>query len=249
MKRNRGRGQFDDARMPFTGHLGELRSRLIKSCLVVMAAFLVCFAFAEVIFSILTAPLLRMQTPGLTLIGTALPEAFFTKIKVAFIASVFLSFPVLLWQGWQFIAPGLYQQEKRYARQFVLFGTLFFLLGAWFCYEVIFQVGYGFFLKRYQAIDVRPAIRIGEYLSFSSKLLLAFGVTFELPVFAYFLTRIGLIDHLFLIHQFRYAILLIFLLAAILTPPDIVSQILLSLPLTLLYGISIAVAYVARLKK
>lgn len=234
--------------MPFTSHLGELRSCLIRSCLAVLVAFLGCFAFAETLFSVLTAPLLRLQTPGLTLIGTGVPEAFFTKIKVAFIASVFLSLPVILWQAWRFIAPGLYEHEKRYARNFVFFGTLFFLLGAWFCYEVIFQVGYSYFLRRYQAMNIRPAIRIGEYLSFSSKLLLAFGVIFELPVFAYFLTRIGLIDHLFLIHQFRYAILFIFFLAAILTPPDIVSQVLLALPLTLLYAISIGVAYFARLK-
>jgi len=142
----------------------------------------------------------------------------------------------------------LYEHEKRYARRFVLFGTLFFLLGAWFCYEVIFKVGYGFLLRRYQAIDVRPAIRIGEYLSFSSNLLLAFGVIFELPVLAFFLTRIGLIDHRFLIRQFRYAILLIFLVAAILTPPEILSQILLALPLTLLYGVSILVSYLAGTK-
>jgi sec-independent protein translocase protein TatC len=234
--------------MPFTSHLGELRSCLIRSCLAVLAAFLACFAFAETLFSVLTAPLLRLQTPGLTLIGTGVPEAFFTKIKVAFIASVFLSLPVILWQAWRFIAPGLYEHEKRYARNFVFFGTLFFLLGAWFCYEVIFQVGYSYFLRRYQAMNIRPAIRIGEYLSFSSKLLLAFGVIFELPVFAYFLTRIGLIDHLFLIHQFRYAILFIFFLAAVLTPPDIVSQVLLALPLTFLYAISIGVAYFARQK-
>lgn len=234
--------------MPFTTHLEELRSRLIKSLLAVAAAFFVCYALAETIFSVLTAPLLKLKVPDLTLIGTGVPEAFFTKIKVAFIASVFLSLPVILWQTWQFIAPGLYEHEKRYARTFVLFGTLFFLLGAWFCYEVIFRVGYGLFLSRYRDIDVRPAIRIGEYLSFSSRLLLAFGVIFELPVFAYFLSRIGLIDHRFLIRQFRSAIVLIFLLAAILTPPDLVSQVLLALPLTLLYGVSIGVAYVARQK-
>lgn len=232
--------------MPFTAHLEELRSCLIKTSLAVMVAFLGCFAFAENILSILTTPLLRIQTPGLTLIGTAVQEAFFTKIKVAFVASVLLSLPVILWQAWKFIAPGLYQHEKSYARGFVLFGTLFSFLGAWFCYEVIFRVGFSFFLERYQAIDVRPAIRIGEYLSFASKLLLAFGITFELPVVAYFLTRIGLIDHRFLIRQFRYTILLIFILAAILTPPDIVSQLLLALPLIILYGISIGVAYFVR---
>ena len=234
--------------MPLTGHLQELRSCLVKSCAAVAVGFGVCYAYVENLFFYLTSPLLRIQSPGLTLIGTAVPEAFFTKMKVAFIAGLFVALPVILWQTWRFVAPGLYEHEKRHARNFVFFGTLFFLLGAWFCYEVIFQLGFGFLLRRYEAIQVRPAIRVGEYLSFASELLLAFGITFELPVVAYFLTRIGLIDHTFLIRQFRYAIILILLLAAILTPPDIVSQILLALPLTLLYGVSIGVAYFARRK-
>ena len=234
--------------MPLTGHLQELRSCLVKSCAAVAVGFGVCYAYVENLFFYLTSPLLRIQSPGLTLIGTAVPEAFFTKMKVAFIAGLFIALPVILWQTWRFVAPGLYEHEKRHARNFVFFGTLFFLLGAWFCYEVIFQLGFGFLLRRYEAIQVRPAIRVGEYLSFASELLLAFGITFELPVVAYFLTRIGLIDHTFLIRQFRYAIILILLLAAILTPPDIISQILLALPLTLLYGVSIGVAYFARRK-
>jgi len=235
--------------MPFTAHLEELRSRLIKSIITILAAFAVCFAFAEEIFAFLTAPLLRLQASGLTLIGTGVPEAFFTKMKVGLIAAVFLAFPIILRESWQFIAPGLYEHEKRYARSFVFFGTVLFLLGAAFCYTVVFQIGFGLLLKRYQALGVRPAIRIGEYLSFASRLLLAFGVTFELPVVAYFLTRVGLLDHRILIHQFRYAVLLIFLLAAILTPPDLISQILLALPLTALYGVSIGVAYLARAKE
>ncbi len=232
--------------MPLTSHLEELRSCLVKCAVVVAVAFVITFSFAEIIFSFLTAPLLRLEAEGLSLIGTGLPEAFFVKIKVAFIASLFLSLPIILWQTWRFVAPGLYDREKRYARGFVFFGTLFFLLGAGFCYEVIFTVGYGFLLGTYETMEVQPAIRIGEYLSFSSKLLLAFGVVFEMPVFAFFLARIGLIDHRFLMRQFRYAIVVIFCLAAILTPPDIISQVLLALPLTVLYGVSVAVAYVAR---
>lgn len=234
--------------MPFTAHLEELRSRLIRSLLAVVAAFSLSFTFAERIFAILTAPLLRLQAPGLSLIGTGVPEAFFTKIKVAVIAALFLAFPVILWESWQFVAPGLYEHERRYARSFVFFGTLLFLIGAYFCYAVVFEAGYGFFLKRYEALGVRPAIRVGEYLSFASQLLLAFGVIFELPVAAFFLTRIGILDHRFLIHQFRYAVIFLFILAAILTPPDIVSQILLAVPLILLYGVSILVAYLARQK-
>jgi len=234
--------------MPLSGHLGELRSCLVKSLLAVAAAFALCFAYVEAIFFFLADPLLRLQIPGLTLIGTGVPEAFFTKLKVAFIAALFLAYPVILRQSWKFIAPGLYEHERRHARRFVLFGTLFFLLGAWFCYAVVFSAGFGFFLGRYQAIQIRPAIRIGEYLSFSANLLLAFGIIFELPVLSYFLTRVGLIHHRMLIGQFRYALILIFLLAAVLTPPDIVAQILLALPLLLLYGVSIAVSYLARVK-
>lgn len=231
--------------MPLTGHLAELRSRLIKVVLAVAVAFLISYVFVEQLFALLTAPLLEVQIPGLTLIGTAVTEVFFTQIKVSFIAAVFLALPAILWQLWQFTAPGLYEHEKGYARRFVFWGTFFFLLGAWFCYEAVFRAGFAFLLRRYQAIDIRPAIRLAEYLSFSSRLLLAFGVMFELPVVAYFLARVGLIDHRTLIRHFRYALVLIFVLAAILTPPDIVSQILLAAPLLFLYGVSIGVAYLA----
>jgi sec-independent protein translocase protein TatC len=235
--------------MPFTGHLQELRSCLIKSLLAVAVGFAVCYAYVERLFFFLTRPLTSIDTPGLTLIGTAVIEAFFTKMKVAFVAGLILALPVVLWQIWRFVAPGLYDHEKRYAKSFVLFGTLFFLLGAWFCYSVVFQLGFAFLLRRYEAIRVRPAIRVGEYLSFASKLVLALGVAFELPVVSFFLTRIGLIDHRFLIRQFRYAVVAMFILAAVLTPPDIISQVLLAVPLTLLYGVSIGVAYFAGRKR
>jgi sec-independent protein translocase protein TatC len=248
VKENSSSGYSEEARMPLTGHLQELRSCLVKSLLAMAAGFAVCYAEVENIFFFLTSPLTRNKTPGLSLIGTAVVEAFFTKMKVAFIAGLICALPVVLWQVWRFVAPGLYEHEKRYARSFVFFGTLFFLLGAWFCYAVIFQLGFELLLRRYEAIQVRPAIRVGEYLSFASELIFAFGIMFQLPVVAYFLTRIGLIDHKFLLRQFRYAVIVIAILAAILTPPDIVSQILLALPLTLLYGVSIGVAYIARKK-
>ena len=234
--------------MPFTGHLQELRSCLVKSLLAVAGGFVVCYANVEQLFFFLTGPLTRIKSPGLSLIGTGVVEAFYTKMKVSFFAGLFLALPVVLWQLWRFVAPGLYEHERRYARSFVFFGTLFFLLGAWFCYSVIFQLGFGFLLRRYEAIQVRPAIRVGEYLSFASEMVFAFGIMFELPVVAFFLTRIGLIDHAFLIRQFRYAIVAIFILSAVLTPPDTVSQVLLALPLTLLYGVSIGVSYFAKAK-
>jgi sec-independent protein translocase protein TatC len=234
--------------MPFTSHLAELRSRLVKCVLAVAVAFIACFGFADDIFAVLTAPLRRLNIRGLQLIGTAVTEAFFTKMKVSFIAAVMLASPVLLWQAWQFIAPGLYDHEKRYTRSFVFFGSFFFIVGASFCYAVVIQQGLAFLLHRYEAIDIQPLLQVGDYLSLVSRLVLAFGVMFELPVLAFFLARVGLIDHRFLIRHSRYAIVAIALFAAVLTPPDLISQVLLMVPLTLLYGISIAVAYVARFR-
>lgn len=232
--------------MPFTSHLAELRNRLIKSTLAVGIAFSACYSFVDQIFALLAAPLRRLQIPGLMLIGTAVTEAFFTKMKISFIAAVIVASPVLLWQAWQFIAPGLYEHEKRYSRSFVLFGSFFFIGGAVFCYEIVIQQGLSFLLHRYEAINIQPMLQVGEYLSLVSRMVLAFGVMFELPVLTFFLARVGLIDHRFLLRQYRYAIIVIALLAAVLTPPDLVSQILFMVPLSLLYLISIAVAYLAR---
>jgi sec-independent protein translocase protein TatC len=242
---SQGKGQAADVQMPFTSHLAELRSRLIKSCTAVGLAFFACFAIAEQIFAILAAPLRRVQVRGLTLIGVSVTEAFFTKMKVSFVAAIIVALPVLLWQAWQFVAPGLYEHEKRYTRSFVSFGSLFFLCGAAFCYYGVLQLGLGFLLRRYEAIDVQPLIQVSDYLSLISRLVLAFGVMFQLPVVAYFLARVGLIDHRFLIRHIRYGVIGIAVLAAVLTPPDVVSQALLMIPLALLYGISIGVAYLA----
>jgi sec-independent protein translocase protein TatC len=239
---------MSDVQMPFTAHLAELRSRLIKSTLAVAVAFFACFAVVDEIFTVLAAPLRRLQIRGLMLIGTAVTEAFFTKMKVSFVAAVMLALPVLLWQAWQFIAPGLYEHEKRYTRSFVFFGSFFFIAGASFCYAIVIQEGLDFLLHRYEVIDIQPLLQVGDYLSLVSRLVLAFGVMFELPVLAFFLARVGLIDHRFLIRHSRYAIVAIALFAAVLTPPDLISQVLLMVPLTLLYILSIGVAYAARFR-
>jgi sec-independent protein translocase protein TatC len=235
-----------DVEMPLTEHLEELRWRLAVSLLAIGIGFAISYAYSEQLFAILRAPL-DAAAGGLPVkvIGTGVAEAFFTKLKVAFVAGIFLAIPAVLYQAWQFIAPGLHEHEKRYVVPFVGFGTFFFVAGAWFCYALVFQVGYAFFLQQYATIGIEPTIRISEYLSFSSRLLLAFGVTFELPVVAFFLARIGMIDHQSLIRPWRYAIIVIVILAAILTPgPDIASQLLLAGPLMLLYVVSIGVAYV-----
>ncbi|MBI3767502.1 MAG: twin-arginine translocase subunit TatC [Deltaproteobacteria bacterium] len=233
-----------DATMPLTAHLEELRWRLIKAIAAVAVAFAVCYGFSEQVFALLTRPLVGAGDEHLLLIGTGVTEAFFTRLKVTLIAAIFASSPVLFYQAWGFVAPGLYTNERRTALPFVLAGTFFFVSGAWFCYVVVFPVGYAFFLEEYRTIGVAPTIRISEYLSFASRMLLAFGVTFELPVVTFFLARIGLVTHRMLISWFRYAIVVIFIVAAVLTPgPDAASQFLMATPLVVLYIISIGVAY------
>lgn len=231
--------------MPLTEHLEELRWRVVKSILAVGVGFGISYLYADLLFAILTAPIQTAEVnEDISMIGTGIAEAFFTKLKVSFIAGVFLASPVLLYQAWRFVSPGLHGNEKIYVIPFVLFGTFFFFAGAIFCYFTVFNVGYRFFLEQYETIGIEPALRISEYLSFSSRLLLAFGITFELPVVAFFLARVGLIDHHTLIRPWRYAILVIIILAAILTPgPDVASQMLLAIPLIFLYGVSIIVAY------
>jgi sec-independent protein translocase protein TatC len=240
--------QLDNVQMPFTSHLDELRSRLMRSALAVGIAFLFCFYFADQIFFALAEPIRRLRIPDLTLIGTAVTEAFFTKMKISFFAAIIVALPVLLWEGWQFVAPGLYEHEKRYTRSFVFFGSFFFLAGVAFCYGVVLQKGLAFLLKRYQVLQIQPAIQIGDYLSLVTRLVLAFGLMFQLPVLTFFLARVGLIDHRLLIHYFGYAVIGMAIVSAILTPPDVISQILLMIPLTLLYAVSIGVAYAARQK-
>jgi len=234
-----------DVEMPLTAHLEELRWRLIKGLLAIVVGFAVAYGFADRLFALLIRPLtLAASDKGVKLIGTGVTEAFFTKLKVALVAGIFLAAPAILYQIWKFVAPGLHENEKRYVTPFVGFGSLFFVAGAVFCYEVVFQVGYAFFLEQYESIGIEPAIRISEYLTFTSRMLLAFGVTFEMPVAAFFLTRIGMINHRTLLQPWRYAVIVIFIVAAVLTPgPDVASQMLLALPLLFLYGVSIGVAY------
>lgn len=234
-----------DAEMPLTAHLEELRWRVVKALLAIFLGFVIAYLFADTLFAILIRPItLAAGDSPVKLIGTGVTEAFFTKLKVAFIAGIFLAAPVILYEIWQFVAPGLYDEEKIYVVPFVFFGTFFFVAGAWFCYAFVFQVGYAFFLEQYDTIGIEPTLRISEYLSFSARMLLAFGVTFELPVLAYFFARIGMIDHQTLLRPWRYAVMGIFVVAAVLTPgPDVASQLLLVAPLVVLYGVSIVIAY------
>lgn len=235
--------------MPFLEHLRELRTRLIRSVIALVVGVTLSYVFAHQLFNFLTEPLRDAASKKLLLIGTGIGEAFFTKIKVSLVAGLFLASPVVFHEIWSFVAPGLYDKEKRLAKPFVLCATFFFVLGGYFCWQVVFPLGFGFFLRQYSSIGVTPTIRISEYMTFASKLLLAFALTFEMPIFALFLTKLGILNHTMMLKYFRYAVLGIFVVSAALTPPDMVSQFLLAIPLIGLYALSILVAYLFRTNK
>ena len=233
-----------DARMPLTAHLEELRWRIVRALFALGIAFGACYWFAEELFAFLLLPLAQLRPEQTPVIGTGVAEAFFTKLKVSFIASIFLASPVIFYQIWRFVAPGLYEHERRYVQPFVFFATGFFVCGAYFCYRLVFPTAFGFFLAEYGSISIEPLLKISEYLSFASRMLLAFGVVFELPVFTFFLARTGIVDHKMMIGTWRYAVVGIFIVAAVLTPgPDVASQLLMATPLLVLYVASIGVAY------
>jgi sec-independent protein translocase protein TatC len=230
---------MDEKKLPLTAHLQELRKRLILSFIAVGLGFILCYSFANTIFNILAAPLMDiLKTKGGSLIFISVAEAFFTYMKVAFIAGIILTSPFILYQIWAFVAPGLYQNEKRYVIPFVLGGSLFFALGIVFGYYVAIPVGFRFLLG-YATDFIKPMPSMKEYLSFSIKFLLAFGLMFEFPVVLVLLAKIGVVDAKMLARQRKYAILLIFIFAAVMTPPDIISQVLMAVPLMGLYELSI----------
>ena len=229
---------MDEKKLPLTSHLQELRKRLVLSFIAIGVGFFLCYAFKEFLFDILAAPLIKMMPAGGSLIFTSVAEAFFTYMKIAFIAGLILTSPFILFQIWAFVAPGLYQKEKKYVIPFVLGGSVFFALGVLFAYFVAIPIGFKFLLG-YATDFIRPMPSMKEYLSFSIKFLLAFGLVFEFPVVLVLLARIGVIDAKTLARHRKYAILLIFVFAAVMTPPDLVSQVLMALPLMGLYELSI----------
>ncbi|MBW2674151.1 MAG: twin-arginine translocase subunit TatC [Deltaproteobacteria bacterium] len=224
--------------MPFTLHLEELKTRLIRILIAIGAGFVVCYLFKEKLFWALTRPLAAVLPDNSSMIFTSLPEAFFTYLKVSFLASIFLVSPYLLYQIWKFVSPGLFASEKKHVAPFVTFSTIFFLGGSLFAYYIVFPFGFKFFVG-FGNDFIRPMLSLKEYLSFSMKLLIAFGVIFELPIFMFFLAKIGMVSSEILKKKRKYALLLVFVVAAIFTPPDVVTQGLMALPLMLLYEISI----------
>ena len=228
----------EQEKIPFTEHLEELRKRLIVCFIAVGVGFVISYGFKEKLFQILTRPLIRVMQTGDKLIFTGLPEAFFTYLKVAFLSGIILAVPVIFYEFWMFVAPGLYDKEKRLMVPIVVLSTIFFVGGAFFGYFIVFPFGFKFFLGFASEI-IRPLPSMREYLGFASKLLLAFGLVFELPLIITFLARLGMVSVSFLKKNRKYALLLFFVGAAMLTPPDVVTQVMMALPLILLYEISI----------
>ena len=230
------------AEMPFLAHVGELRIRLLRSLIVICIGAIVAYFFVGEIFGFITAPL-RLYFTGGELIGTGPSEAFISKFKIAIAGGVLLTLPWTSTEFWLFFAPALKDHERRGLIPIVFVSTLLFLAGITFSYQLVMPVALGFFSAEYIDVGIKPSIRIGEYIDFIVKMTLVFGIVFQLPVGSFILARLGIISDKFLRRYFRHAVLLIFILAAILTPtPDIVNQLMLAGPMLVLYGVSILVA-------
>ncbi len=223
-------------RMPFLTHLEELRKSLIKILLAIGLGFGISYLFSGHILHWLKEPLSQ------NLVFISPTEAFMANLKVSFFAGVILALPFSLFQIWRFIAPGLKQTEKSYAVYFIASGSLLFLAGTLFAYYSILPIGLHFLLS-YAYPGLQPMISVGEYLSFCMVILFMFGLVFNLPVIVVMLTRMGLVTYTQLAKSRRYAVLVIFIVAALFTPPDVFTQLLMGIPLVLLYEVSIWLSY------
>jgi len=233
----------DLPKMSFLDHLEELRKRLIVSIIAIFVAFLICWNYANKIFAWIQEPLTKFLPPDdQKLAYTRLTEPFFLYMKVAFFAAIFVASPILMWQVWRFISPGLYKRERRYAAPFIIFATLFFVAGGYFGYRVILPGTCAFFVETGK--QFKQMIKVDEYFSFASTIVLASGAVFETPILIFFLARLGIVTPHFLLQKSKYAIVLSFIIAAIVTPtPDMVTQSFLAVPMIALYFLGVGVAF------
>ncbi len=237
-----------EEKQPFLVHLEELRKRLIACSIAVGFGFVIAYIFSESLFQVLISPLKTIMPEGDRLIFTNLPEMFFTYLKTGFIAGILLVSPFIFYQMWMFIVPGLYQREQRYVVPFVVFSTILFVGGSLFGYFIVFPFGFKFFIGfANENIQALPSVK--QYFTFATKLLFAFGIVFELPVVIFFLAKMGLVTPDFLRQKRKYAILLTFVTASILTPPDVITQLMMAGPLIILYEVGIIIAGMAKKKK
>ena len=241
----------------FIGHLTELRSRLVKSIIYLFIFFIICYFFAEDIYSFLVEPYAEaVKDDGVNrrLIFTALHETFITYLKVAFFTAMFVSSPIILTQIWKFIAPGLYKNEKRALLPYLIATPTLFLLGGMLVYYLVMPLAIKFFLTfetsaQVSGLPIQLEAKVNEYLSLIMRLIFAFGISFQLPVLLSLLARVGFIDSVYLKKRRKYVIVIIFIAAAILTPPDPITQIGLGIPLLILYELSILSVKIIEKKK
>ncbi len=234
---------MDDTQLPLTAHLAELRSRIFKILIAWVIGFAICWNWSEAIFGWLLQPASQaLGEGGSTLQAIAPTEIFFTYLKSSLLAGFALALPVVFWQIWAFVSPGLYANEKKVAVPFVTVSTALFAAGASFGYFMVFPLVFKFFAS-FSSDFVQSAWTMREVFSLTTRLFIAFGVGFELPVLVFFLVLSGIVEPRQLISGLKYAVLLAFVFSAILTPPDVVSQVLLAGPLIVLYLLGVGVAY------
>jgi len=230
-------------------HLVELRKRLVISALSLIVMFLAMFYFHEIILNWMVEPLNNalievgkksVHAADGMVTTSQVGGAFFVALKVSFFAAIVGALPIILSQIWLFIAPGLYTNEKKMIIPFIIGGTTMFVSGVLFAYYVVTPFGFDFLIT-FGSFKFTPLINIEDYVGFFTKIMFGFGIAFELPVFAYFLALLGLVDDRQMISFFKYAIIIIFVVAALLTPPDVLTQMLMAGPLIILYGISIII--------
>jgi sec-independent protein translocase protein TatC len=229
-----------DTPMPLTSHLGELRTRLFYCVIAIGVGFLLCYGFSDYLISALQSPPSLVGDPltvPLQIIAPA--EAFLTYIKISLLCGLFLALPVVLYQLWRFVAPGLLEHERKYTVPFIVGSTTLFYTGGILFYLILPLIVK--FLLSFAGPDIKAQLSVGYYVSFCIRLMIAFGLVFQLPIIATFLTQLGLLSSQALIKNFRYAVVLTFVVAAILTPPDVISQTFMAIPMLLLYGVSILV--------
>ncbi len=245
-----GADPLEGSRAPFLEHLAELRKRVIIALVAVLVGVALSWTWVEEIFLFLLEPLKHATEDAekAQIHYRSLTDPFFVLLKTAFFSGIIIALPVILMQIWKFIAPGLYPDERKVALPFVIVGTCFFLLGSAFCYLIILPFGYGALLKFGEAV-AEPELMMQEYLGLTTKLLLAFGIIFEMPLVTSMVARLGLVTHRQMLDFWRYALICCFIVGAMLTPPDVVSQLLLAGPMMVLYFISVGCAYVFAPKK
>ena len=236
-----GKARKSPDEMTFLEHLEDLRKRLFYSAIAILVGVIPGWIFSRDLYEILARPVIQYLPEGTKLAYTTLTAPFMLYMKLSFLAAIFFTSPFVFYQLWMFVAPGLYQKEKKYVIPFVFFTSLFFILGALFGYFVVFPWACRFFVNL--ARDFQPVITVDQYFSFSIKVLLGIALIFELPTLIYFLAKMGLITARWMIKTFPYAVLAAFVISAIITPtPDIITQGVVAVPMIVLYGLSILIA-------